>query len=300
MLDNGSCVVHAHVTKNLLLAMCAGVLGGCVSQPLELPNGFARYYQDDIQTMRPEMRQRLLPPSGSPQIDTVPLAQVNDEAMRFLERGYIRIGIASFSGPAGSREQVIEQAVKVGAEFVIMGGEYSRTAQVTLSSLSVQPGQTYTTQEHGSVTANTFQPGNTGFGSGSYSGSATTTTAPTFQTQYTPLQIPIYSQVALFWRRAKPAIFGAQFAPIPEDVRAKLERNTGVLVASIVEGGPAFKANVLRGDVIIQFGNTPVETVQNLLDTIPSYSGQKVMVTIIRGTKTMTLEVQLNEAPTMQ
>jgi len=73
----------------------------------------------------------------------------------------------------------------------------------------MQPGQTYTTQEHGSMTANTYPGGNTAFGYGSYSGSATTTTPPTFQTQYTPLQIPLYNQVASFWRRAKPAIFGA-------------------------------------------------------------------------------------------
>ena len=120
--------------------MFTGVLGGCVMQPLQLPNGFARFYQDDTQKMRPEIRQRLLPPSGPPQIENVALAQVQDEAMRFVERGYMRIGIASFSGPAGTREQAIEQAEKVGAEFVIIGGEYSRTAQVTLSSLSVQPG----------------------------------------------------------------------------------------------------------------------------------------------------------------
>jgi hypothetical protein len=258
------------------------------------------YYQDDIQNMRPEMRQRLLPPSGPPHIENIPLAEVEGEAMRFVERGYIRIGVASFSGPAGTREQAIEQAMKVGAEFVIIGGEYSRTAQVTLSSLSVQPGQTYTTQEHGSMTANTFQGGKTGFGYGSYSGSATTTTAPTFQTQYTPLQIPIYSQVALFWRRAKPAIFGASFLPIPENVRAKLERNTGVFVAAIGEDSPAFKANILRGDVIIQFANKPVDTVQELSDAIVSHAGQTVQIKLIRGTETKVLEVQLNEVPTMQ
>ncbi|MGA2555030.1 MAG: PDZ domain-containing protein [Verrucomicrobiota bacterium] len=300
MLDKDFCSFHAHRTKNLLLLVFAGLVGGCVTQPLQLPNGFAKFYQDETQNMRPEIRQRLLPASGAPQIENVPLARVQDEALRFVARGLIRIGIASFTGPAGSREQAIEQAVKVGAEFVLIGGEYSRTAQVTLPSLSVQPGQTYTTQERGTMTGSTFQGANTAFGYGSYSGSSTTTTPPTFQTQYTPLQIPIYSQVAMFWRRAKPAIFGAQFAPIPDDVRAKLERNAGVYVAAIVEGSPAFKANVLRGDVIIQFANTPVDTVQNLLDIMPSYAGQKVSLILIRDTRTLTLEAQLNEAPTMQ
>jgi hypothetical protein len=267
----------------IALLWCAG----CVA-PLQLPNGFARFYQDDTLNMRPEIRQRLLPPSGSPQIENVALAQLQDEVMRFVERGFVRIGVASFSGPAGSREQAIEQAVKVGADFVLIGSEYSRTAQVTLSSLAVQPGQTYTTQERGT------------FGYGSYSGTATTTTAPTFQTQQTPLEIPIYSQVASFWRRAKPPIFGANTSSIPENVRAKLQRNTGVFVTAVVEAGPAFKANILRGDVIIKFADKPVDTVQELFDAILSYAGQKVSLTIIRDTKTMVLDVQLNEAPTTQ
>jgi len=264
-----------------------------------MPNGFATFYQDKTQNMRPEIRQRLLPLSGPPQIETVPLAQIRDEERRFAERGLIQIGVASFSGPPATREQAIEQAQKVGAEYVILGGEYSHAAQGVTPSLSVQPGQTYTTQECGTVTVNTFQGGSTAFGSGSYSGSATTTTLPTFQTQYTTYSIPIYSQIGSFWRRAKPAIFGASGAPIPDELRIKLQRNTGVFVSAIVEGGPAFKANVIHGDIIIQFAGRPVNTVQDLLDMVPAYAGQKISLTIIRETKPMTLEVQLNEAPIM-
>jgi hypothetical protein len=104
MLDKDFCSVHAHCTKNLLLLVFAGLLGGCVTQPLQLPNGFARFYQDDTQNMRPEMRQRLLPPSGPPQIENVALAQLKDETARFIERGLIRIGVASYTGPVATRE----------------------------------------------------------------------------------------------------------------------------------------------------------------------------------------------------
>jgi PDZ domain-containing protein len=280
--------------KNLLLLALAGILGGCVTPP-QLPNGFAMFYQDQTQNMRPEIRQRLLPPSGSPQIEAVPLTQIRDEERRYAARGLLQIGAASFSGPPGTREQALEQAQKVGAEFVILGGEYSHTAQAVMPSLSVQPGQTYTTQERGTVSANTLQGG---FGYGSYSGSATTTTPPTFQTQYTPYSIPIYSQVASFWRRAKPAIFGAYYAPIPDDVRVKLQRNTGVYVTTVVEGSPAFRANIMLGDVIVQFASKPVETVQDFMEMIPAYAGQKVSLAIVREGKPITLEVQLNEAPT--
>jgi hypothetical protein len=284
------------IMKDLIFFVFAAALTGCQTQA-PTPNGFAMFYQDEAQNLRPEVRARLLPPSGPPQIENVPLAQIQDETKRFLERGFVRIGVASFSGPAGTRKQVIEQAVKVGAEIVIIGSEFSHAMQGVRPSLSLQPGQTYTTQERGTMTANTLQGGNNAFAYGSYAGSATTTTSPTVQTQYTPYQIPIFSQVASFWRRAKPGIFGASFAPIPEEMRAKLERNTGVSVVAIVEGSPAFKANIIRGDVIIKVANKPVDTVQELMDALLSYAGQKVSLTIIRDTKTLTLEVQLNEAP---
>jgi hypothetical protein len=211
-----------------------------------------------------------------------------------LERGYIQIGFASFDGPPASHEQLLEQAQRVGAQTVILTGEYLRTAEGVMPSLSYQPGQTYTTREQGSVTATTLGAGNT---YGTYSGSSTTSTPGTFQTQYTPYQMEVYSQGAIFWRKLKPGVLGAYFVSIPDDLRSQLQRNTGVLITAVVEDGPAFNANVLRGDVIIEVANEPVATPNQLFDLIRANAGQTVPITVLRGAETKVLEVHLNPDP---
>ena len=86
------------------------------------------------------------------------------------------------------------------------------------------------------------------------------------------------------------------FAPLTDELRAKLQRNGGVLVAAVVEGSPAFRADVLRGDVIIQIADRPASTVQELMGALPSLAGQKVRVKILREGQPLSLEVQLDEA----
>ncbi len=43
---------------------------------------------------------------------------------------------------------------------------------------------------------------------------------------------------------------GVQLAAIPRDVQQRLERNRGLFVAAVTVGSPAFRANILVGDVI--------------------------------------------------
>ena len=274
-----------------------GLLTGCIGPIKPGINPFQQFYQDTTQQMPPAIQQRLIPPSGPPQIETVARAQLDNAVRSMLEHGFIQIGFASFDGPPASREQLMEQAQKVGAQAVTLTGEYARTAEGVRPSLSFQPGQTYTTQERGTVTASTFGAGNPGYGYGTYSGSSTTTTPGSFQTQYTPYQMPIYSQGALFWRKLKPGIFGASGAPIPDELRDKLQRNTGVFISTIVEGSPAFNANVMRGDVIIEFADKPISTFQELNDLLPTLAGQTVKITVLRGGETKVLEVHLNPRP---
>jgi hypothetical protein len=254
-------------------------------------NPFTKFYQDSTRQMPLANQQRMIPAYGPPQIETVPRAQLEDSVRGMLERGFIQIGFASFDGPTASREQLMEQARNVGAQAVILTGEYSRTTEGVVPSLSFQPGQTYTTREQGTIT------GNTGYPYGTYSGSSTTTTPGTFQTQYTPYQMQIYSQGAIFWRKLKPGVLGAYFVPIPNNLRSQLQRNTGALITAVVDEGPAFKANLLRGDVIIELANEPVATPQELFDLIRANAGQTVPITLIRGAETKVLHVHLNPDP---
>ncbi|HWD20817.1 MAG TPA: PDZ domain-containing protein [Verrucomicrobiae bacterium] len=277
--------------KKCVLIALAIILNGCVAPSFKLPNGFARFYQ--AENLRPEMQRRLIPSVGPPEIEMVPLSQLSDTQRRYGERGYIRIGSASFSGPPASREDAIEQGTLVGAQFVLIGSTYARTAQGVLPSLSVQPGQTFTTQAHGNVTTGAF-PGNS-TSVGTYSGYSTTTTAPTLQTQYTPYEIPIHDQVATFWKLARPPILGVSVGALPDEVRSKLERNTGVYVTGVTEGSPAFLANILRGDVIVQIGKVPIESMDDFFEALHLMQGQQVIVRVLRGTESREIEVHLNQ-----
>jgi S1-C subfamily serine protease len=112
-------------------------------------------------------------------------------------------------------------------------------------------------------------------------------------TEYVPYSREVYDQGAVFWRQVKPGIFGAKLAPLPETIRSKLQRNTGVLVDIVVIDSPAFRANILQGDVIIRISDKQVETLQQFGSLLPAFIGQKVPFTIIRGSQTLDIEVQL-------
>lgn len=89
----------------------------------------------------------------------------------------------------------------------------------------------------------------------------------------------------------RPQIFGARVVPLP----GRSQGNTGAFVAAVAQGGPAFKANIMRGDVIVGLAGKPVATVDDLIIMLPTYAGQKVPVRINRGTRTLDIDVQLSE-----
>jgi serine protease Do len=76
----------------------------------------------------------------------------------------------------------------------------------------------------------------------------------------------------------------------------ELEGREGALVADVVKGGPADKAGIERGDVIIRFNGQKVES-QHELPTMVAYLpvGTEVKVVFLRDGKEKTVEVALEE-----
>ncbi len=265
----------------VLLAIGAGLLSGCA-------NPYTKFYQDYAGRMSIARQQRLLPLSSPPQVISVSAQRHRDEGQKLEERGFVILGEAAFVGDAGATEQqMIEQAKKVGAEVVIHTFEYSHSEQGIMPLFSYQPGQTYTTHHSGSVVY--------GRSYGTYSGTSTATTPGTYHTDYIPYQRQHYDYLASFWRRTRPPIFGVTLNPLPDELRTTLQRNSGAHVVLVVMDSPAFKANILKGDVIVQFADKVVGSFQEILDLLPSHAGQKVKVLAIRGAQTLDIDVQLNE-----
>jgi serine protease Do len=77
-----------------------------------------------------------------------------------------------------------------------------------------------------------------------------------------------------------------------------LQDKNGVLVAKVLEDGPAQKAGMKESDVIKQFDNKPVNNVKELLNIVAKTEvGRKIKVGLIRDKKELTLEVQVGERP---
>lgn len=77
-----------------------------------------------------------------------------------------------------------------------------------------------------------------------------------------------------------------------------LSRSSGVLVAEVSPGGPAAKAGVRQGDIIIEIdGDDMVQSSDVLIAIRDRQPGEVVELTIDRNGQTMTIDVTLEERP---
>jgi ketosteroid isomerase-like protein len=75
-----------------------------------------------------------------------------------------------------------------------------------------------------------------------------------------------------------------------------LQEHGGMKLVKVAEGGPAFRAGLKSGDVLIEYGGRKID---NPVDyerlRHAYYEGEKVMVTVMRGHETITKEVTLKQ-----
>jgi hypothetical protein len=103
-----------------------------------------------------------------------------------------------------------------------------------------------------------------------------------------------YQYGARFFRRMPPVIFGVMVLPLPNEIRQQLEKNTGAFVYVVVNDSPAFKANILEGDVILKMNGENVESMTDFVEKYSRLVGQKVDLEIWRDGQFRTNSVQLN------
>ena len=75
-----------------------------------------------------------------------------------------------------------------------------------------------------------------------------------------------------------------------------VKEGAALIVSKLTEGGPAEKAKLQVGDVIVRVDGKRVETVNDLIDLVQAKAkGTKVKLEILRDKKTMTLDVEVAE-----
>jgi len=93
---------------------------------------------------------------------------------------------------------------------------------------------------------------------------------------------------------------GVQIQPWEPGLAQKfgLKEERGVLVGRVMEGEPAEKAGVQKGDVILEVEGHPVKDTRDLLNTVARLQpGQKAKLLILRDGKERTLYVTIGERP---
>lgn len=211
--------------------------------------------------------------------------------------GYWLIGVSAFEGPPQSDGALMSQAKKVGADVVLLSSAYLGSSQAAVPWIQYQPGQTYTTTSSGTVNANAWGSGGYASGTGNYFGTSTTTTPGTFSTQVIPVTVHRYQYEAGFYRKTKPALLGVCAQPLPPELRKRLERNTGVIAWVVVAGSPAFAANILEGDVLLRINGVDFVSVEDFVEKVTGFAGQKVELEIWRNEQFRAFSVQLNNKP---
>ena len=75
-----------------------------------------------------------------------------------------------------------------------------------------------------------------------------------------------------------------------------VKEGTGLIIAKLTEGGPAEKAKMRVGDIIVRVDGQAVETVDELIDLIQDKpQGAKIKIEFVRDKKAMTAEVEVAE-----
>lgn len=98
----------------------------------------------------------------------------------------------------------------------------------------------------------------------------------------------------------KRGYLGLQVELRAEDAPAQPTRRRGVMVHRVVPGGPAARAGILPGDVVLHFGDTRVDGAQDLSFLVISHlPGAEVRLRVLRRGRIDVRTVRIEQAPTL-
>ena len=109
----------------------------------------------------------------------------------------------------------------------------------------------------------------------------------------------ILHQLITYGKVRRPWL-GISYLPVSPRVTSQfnLETNSGIYVISVIAGGPASRAGLKEGDVILKINHTEVTTSQQLKQAISQQKiGEKVKLSILRRKEVLFIVVTLGKIP---
>ncbi len=85
---------------------------------------------------------------------------------------------------------------------------------------------------------------------------------------------------------------------VPDALHEQAGQPSGVMVMSIVEGGPAAKAGLVAGDIVLTVDGTPTRSLRRVATQLASDGiGRKAALRVIRGGMVLSLEATIEARP---
>lgn len=266
--------------KLLIIVFVTSLLLGCV-------NPYQKYYFE-LPSAKATIQNRraiLLSEGEEPKIFRGSSDKTKD-AQVMMENGYFPIGFSCFNASRIKKSDIISEAKNLRACAVVVYAKYTNTIS-GVAPLLWPTIQTSTTSLSGTILGS-------GGGGANLFGSGQTITYGT-QVLSVPYNVTRYDFAAVYFIRVKPEVLGIIPKPLSPELRQKIGSNKGVLVFAVVKDSPAFRADILEGDIIKRIGDIEVTgDAKNSDEIIQKYAGKKVTILLIRDGNEITKEVQCN------
>jgi hypothetical protein len=263
--------------KTLTIITAALVLAGCA-------NGYRDFYRE-IPGATPGIiaKRRVAPAPDAPIVDHSGL-NPHDIIAQYGEQGYGAIGYSSFNGGKAAESGAIEQGKKVGADIVVISNpQYTGTRSSVIPIVTPTTSTSYTA---GSATAYGRGGPVTAYGSSS-------TTSYGSQTNYIPVNTDRFDYAAVYMVKLK-SYLGIRYRDLTPEERGTIQSNRGSVVALVVKGSNAFRADILTGDIILAVNGERVDDSDALGKMIEADRGTDVRLSIRRGSEVIEKTVPVN------
>lgn len=245
------------------------LLSGCANQ-------YKQFYRpagssDSIQRTYANREHAPLP---NPVVERISSSETSSVVDRYARRGYSFIGHSSFNS---ARQESLDSAVSLGKELqadliVVMDPKYtgSQTTSVPITTPT-------TSTSFSSGTATAYGPR----GVVNAYGSGMTTTYGSV-TNLVPVTVDRMDYSAVFFIKMKVR-FGAFFRDLNDEERQKIQSNKGAVIRLIVDGSPAFREDLLAGDIISNVNGHQIENTGTLMKILEAERGNQLSVTLVRS-----------------
>jgi hypothetical protein len=235
---------------------------GCV-------NPYAKFYQG-----APDARSTRGYVQDAKPVQVYSTADFQRDGLELMRRGYVAVGASSFNAGTNAvkASQLRAQAERIGAQVVLVSSRYTNTVTGAVP-LSIPT--TSTTTSSGTATAYGSGGSVTAYGSGT----STTTSSQTVLMPYSIARADFNAQYFVHVRLR----LGTYTLALDDSTRMRLQTNAGVRVVVVVTGSPAFGADILPGDILLQAGSVRIESPEQFTQLLGQLPGPNVTFLIDRS-----------------